>query len=141
MKKILFSGVVAGVAALLLSLVLNPLINVFFPSLAGQYANPQLFRPWSDPLMSLFFLYPILTGLILAFVWDKIKGVISGKTSLQKGAKFGVLYWLFTGLTGMLITYSTFPVSLLMILSWSFTGLVETVGASLVIAKINGETA
>jgi hypothetical protein len=38
---------------------------------------------------------------------------------------------------GMLMSYSSFPVSFVMILSWTLTGLVEAVLAGIILAKLN----
>lgn len=137
MKKIIFPGIIAGVVMIILSMGYNSISNSLFPSLAREYANPALFRPVSDPLMSLFFLYPFLLGLILAFVWDKTKKLFSGRDLNEKAIRFGLIYWLLTNFTGMLISYSTFPVSLLMVISWSISSLVVILGGSLVIARMS----
>jgi len=51
MKKVILFGLLAGLAMLIVSLALGPLFNLIFPSLAAEYNNMKLFRPWSDPIM------------------------------------------------------------------------------------------
>ena len=108
MKKVVTSGFVAGLLILVVSLVLTPFYNFIFPSLTEEYVNVNLFRPWSDPLMSLYFFYPFLLGIVLSWVWQKTKKVIEGKTPLEKAKSFGFSYFLIAGLPGMFITYSVF---------------------------------
>lgn len=134
MKKFILPSLTAGIAMVITSFVVGQVFNsVIFPSLTSEYQNPALFRPWSDPIMSLFFLYPFALGLILAFVWSKTKQLFTGKNIYEKAARFGATYWLLTNITGMLISYSTFPVSLMMVISWSLSSLVQVVVGVIVI--------
>jgi len=135
--KIIKVGLAGGLVMFILSMVMGKVIGVLFPSLMAEYANPGLFRPWSDPLMSLYFLYPFVEGLVVAFVWEMVKELCTEKDWVKRGICFGFLFWLLTNITGMLISYSTFPVSFLMIVSWSLSSLVQMLGAGLVNAKMN----
>ncbi len=137
MKKIFLSGFLAGLAMLVVALILQPIFNLLLPSLAVEYANPALFRPWSDPLMSLYFLHPFLVGFILAGIWNKVKTVIQGESTWQKGSRFAVGVWLIATLPGMFISYASFPLSPLIIFSWMASGLVQLLVAGWIYAKMN----
>lgn len=54
----------------------------------------------------------------------------------QKAVRFGLIYWLLS-VCGMPMTYSSFPVSLLMVGSWTLSVLVEGMIASLILSKLN----
>ena len=136
-EKIIKVGLVGGLIMFVLSMIMGQVTGILFPSLMEEYANAGLFRPWSDPLMSLYFLYPFVQGFVVAFVWEMFKKQCSEGTWTQKGICFGFTFWFLTGITGMLISYSTFPVSFLMIVSWSLSSLVGLLGAGLVNAKMN----
>ena len=136
-KKIVFPGLVAGVVALVVGMIVSTLISLALPALTAQYQNPGLFRPWSDPKMSIYFAYPFLLGLGLAYVWDKVKGSVPGNIWQRAWAiMIGIL--VVSTIPGMTISYSSFPVSVLMILSWTAVGLVSAYFAAAVIAKMNG---
>ena len=137
MRKILVPGLLAGVAMLVTGMMVTQIFNAVFPTLATEYTNPGLFRSWSDPIMSLFFLYPFLLGLILAWVWDKTKKLLSSKDIMTRGWQFGASYWVISSIPGMFITYSSFPVSLLLVISWSISGLVQAGVAGWLFAKMN----
>lgn len=137
MKKVFLPGLVAGIAMLIVSMLVNQFVNMFVPSVAAEYVNPALFRPWSDPLMSLFFLHPFVLGFILAWVWNKVKTLFIAGSVWQKGARFGLVVWLVASIPGMLISYSSFPVSLAMISSWLISGLISVVVAGCIFAKMN----
>lgn len=133
MKKIAFSSLASGIVMVITSMIVGQVFHSLFPALAKEYNNPSLFRPWSDPLMSLFFLYPFILAIILSIVWEKTNKLFSGKTLAERSIKFGATYWLLTNITGMLISYSTFPVSLLMIFSWSTSSLITVIAGAYVI--------
>jgi hypothetical protein len=107
------------------------------PGLAAEYQNPALFRPWSDPLMSIYFAFPFLLGLALAWVWDRVKGLLPGAI-WQRALGLTLGYFLISTIPGMTITYSSFPVSLAMVLSWTVSSVVQVYCGTLVLAKMNG---
>lgn len=136
-KNILIPGLAAGFGMLGASFGFNFLTNFLFPDLASEYLNPALFRPWSDPLMQLFFAYPFILGLSLAFVWNKINSTIPGRTVFSKGLSFGLGVFLVSTIPGMFVTYTSFQVSPAMVLSWTVSGLLTSVIAGWILAKFN----
>jgi hypothetical protein len=87
--------------------------------------------------MQMFFAYPFVLGIILAFVWDKVKKSVAGKTTTSRGLNFGLIYFMATTIPGMFITYSSFQVSLMLVMSWTLSGFIEAVVAGWVLAKLN----
>lgn len=135
MRKVLIPGLIAGVAMLLVGMIVSWLINLVLPNLMMEYKT-TLFRPWEDPLMSLYFAHPFVLGLALAFVWDKVKGLLQGGP-MKKATNFALAYFIVATIPGMLISYSSFPLSILMILSWTISSLLQAWAAGLVLAKLN----
>lgn len=133
MKKVVFPGLVAGLLMLIVGTAFAFLFNMI-PSIAAEYQS-EFFRSWNDSLMYLFYSYPFVLGIVLAWFWDKSKKLFKG-TTFQKALKFGLAYFLIL-IPGMLISYSSFKISLLMTLTWLFTGFVNSVVAGLIFAKIN----
>jgi hypothetical protein len=136
MKKIIVSGLLAGIAMLVIGFAAGYGLMAIFPKLTAEYANTALFRPWSDPLMSLYFVHPFVLGLILAWVWARVKGVMKGAGWAAKGARFGLAFWVVL-MPGMLISYASFPLSLIMVVSWSISLLLEALAAGLIYAAVN----
>ena len=136
MKKIIISGLIAGVGIFIISMGFSFLLGYLFPAIQAEYQNPNLFRPWSDPLMSLYFAYPFILGLGLAFFWNKTKEVFKGK-GFNRAINFAGWYFLIAAIPGMLITYSSFPVSLGLIIIWTVSGFIEALVAGLVFDKFN----
>ncbi|MBI1767175.1 MAG: hypothetical protein HY015_05945 [Bacteroidetes bacterium] len=135
MKKIINIGLLAGLLILAASMVWGMLSNMIWPQLAKDYQNPQIFRPWSDPAMSIFFVHPFIVGVILAWIWSKTDQLFNNPIRWKRGVIFGFTYWVVT-IPGMIISYSTFQVSLIMILSWTMNGLIQAVVAGYVFSKL-----
>jgi len=136
-KKVITPGLAAGVVMLVAGIALSRLYTVIFPALETEYTNAYLFRPWTDPVMSLYFVHPFLVGLLLAWIWDQTKSLFPSSLSPTKKAfRFASFYWMFS-ICGMLITYSSFPVSLLMVGSWPISTFIEGLLGSMVIVRLN----
>ncbi|MFN7991528.1 MAG: hypothetical protein U0R44_05200 [Candidatus Micrarchaeia archaeon] len=118
-----------GAILLISSLALGMLLNVLFPALKAEYETPA-FRPWTDPLMSLFFAYPVVLGILLTYVWLK------SRKSWKNGLDFGISIGVLTAVPAFLVNYSSFTFSLLMICSWVFLGFVNTLIAGLALEKL-----
>lgn len=133
-KTVIF-GIMAGLVMLIAGMAVGSAFSYAFPAIAAEYQNISLFRPWSDPLMSLYYAVPFATGLILAWLWINLKDKISEKNAMKKGISFGLVYWIIT-IPGMAMSYSSFPVSPAMVASWSVSGLIQAICAGLIFSKL-----
>ena len=75
-------------------------------------------------------------GIILAWAWNKSKSLFKG-SSFKKGINFGLAIWIIATIPGMLVSYSCFVLSGLTIISWVVDGLVNSVVAGLLLARMN----
>ena len=137
MKKNLGLGLLAGVGILIIEMLATQLAGLFVPGYLTEIQNGQIFRPWTDPLMMLFFVYPFLIGVIFAWFWNFIKKIVKGKTALEKGFNFAVIYFALATIPGMFITLSSFQISFFMVLVWAISGFVEVFFAGWLLAKLN----
>ncbi len=137
MKKIILPGILAGIIMLVASMALGYVFQVIlFPHLAQEYVN-GIFRSWSDPLMSIYFVYPFILGIILAWAWNMLKPILVQKRKWERGICFGFGIWLVSSIPGMIMAYSSFKISLIMTLTWLITGLVDAIIAGIVFSKMN----
>ena len=134
MRKI-SSGILAGALMLIIGIAVGQAFHFLYPALKTEYENQNLFRPWSDPIMSFYYAEPFLVGIILAWLWEYTKPIAKGETSLEKGFYFGLVYWVIT-LPGMLMSYSSFPVSLLLVISWSVTIFIQAICSGILFSKL-----
>jgi len=135
MKKIILPGIIAGFLMLIAGILFNFLTNLAFPSIAKEYTS-GLMRPWSDPLMMIFFLYPFILSFVLAWAWDKSKKLFKG-SACRRGAMFALSIFLISSIPGMFVTYTSFNVSFGMVLSWTVSGLIYLLIAGCVFARMN----
>ncbi|MAG78608.1 hypothetical protein CL616_04565 [archaeon] len=133
MKNPITKGLIIGTILLVVGFGLNFLINAIFPFLAAEYQNTAIFRAWTDPLMWLFFLYPFIIGIAFSLLWEKTN--FKEKNIWKNGLNFGLFYFVIATIPGMVISYSSFQVSLLMTLSWTFSGLLYAVLAGILLTK------
>ncbi len=134
MGKTFLTGLLAGVATVIINLILTPLFNVVDPNLVTAYGT-GVFRVESDPAKILFWIFPFLMGIILAWVWTIVKPVFKGQITSEQGVYFGLIIWLIS-IPDIFINYSSFPLPLLMIIGWSVMGGVEAIVAGLIFSKL-----
>ena len=135
MRKTILPGLLVGLVMLVVGLAVGQLLNAIFPQLVAEYNNSAVIRPWSDPAMSLYFIEPFVTGLILAWIWGVTRHLFKGENIVSKGTNFGLVYWLAT-VPGMIMSFASFQLSLLIVVSWSVTLLVQALFAGWVLAKV-----
>jgi hypothetical protein len=133
-KKIIFSGLVAGVVLLLLSVIGLYGTVWLFPSLAVQYFDPP-FDSQSERAI-FYFTHPFVAGLALAWFWDRCKDLFTG-SFLGRAIEFGLLYWLVAVFPMMWLIYSAINVSLALVASWLVLGLLQGIAAGLVLERMN----
>ncbi len=133
-KRIIYPGLLAGFALLLLSVAGLYGTIWLFPSLAVQYFDPT-FDSQSDRAV-LYFAHPFVASLALSWFWDRSKGLFKG-SFLSKGIEFGFLYWLVAILPMMWLIYSAIDVTLLLVGSWLLFGLIQGIVAGLLFQKMN----
>ena len=134
MKKVII-GMLAGVFMLVVGILVGEVFHRLFPSLQLEYENKQLFRPWSDPLMSVYYFVPLVSGVILAWIWGYVKEFIVADSIVKKGLCFAFIYWI-TTIPGMMMSYSSFPLSFIIVFSWTVANLFQAIGAGLIFAKM-----
>jgi hypothetical protein len=133
-KKVILSGLLAGVILLLLSVVGLYGTVWLFPTLAVQYFDPA-FDSQSERAI-LYFTHPFVAGLALSWFWDRCKSLFSG-SFLGRAIEFGLLYWLVAVFPMMWLIYSAIDVSLALVGSCLVFGLLQGIAAGLVLEKLN----
>jgi hypothetical protein len=134
MKRIISSGLIAGVVLLILSVLALYATIWFFPTLASQYYDPAFDNQSGRYLI--YYAHPFVIALALAWFWDRFKGALKG-SYLTKGIEFGLIYALVAIFPVMWLTYSALAVSLAMVGTWLVFGLLQGVIAGLLFEKFN----
>lgn len=134
MKKVLTSGLIAGVVLFVISYGGLFLTVKFFPSLFIDYNNP-LFNSTGERDV-LFYLHAFIISLALSWIWTRFRGLLKGP-KLIKALSFGLIYALVALLPVMWITFSAMDITVSMVLSWFFYGFIQAVVAGIVFTYIN----
>lgn len=134
MKKIIVSGLVAGIALLALSILGLYATILFFPNLAMEYFNPE-FGQQSRRFM-LYFIHPFIVAAALSWLWHHFKMKFGG-TVLKKGLKMAMLYTLVAVLPNMWLIYSAMNVSLFLVATWFVFGVSQGIIAGVILQRID----
>ena len=134
MKKILISGLIAGTILFIVSYGGLYIGVQLFPALFMEYINPLFNSDGSRDV--LFYMHAFIISFALAWFWDRFKGLFNG-SFLLRGLEFGLVYALVALLPVMWITFSALDITVIMVSSWFLYGLLQSLIAGLVFAKIN----
>ena len=131
-KKILISGILGGIAILVISMALSLAFQAVFAfnvlTLAGM-------RAVNDPVMILFFLHPFVVSFTVAILYEKTKKAFSG-TTMQKGLLIGLLAWLVSSIQSAFLVFSTMDYPIGFTVNSIISPLIYMVAAGIIIAKI-----
>ena len=130
MKKLLIPGFVAAIAIFIGGALSQYFFNSMNDSLSKEVETFGEFRSMKDPLMYIYFIYPLVLGYILAWLWDWGQSKIRGN-KFVKVFRFTLGYWIIAIVPGMLMTFSTFKLSGMMIMSWTVGAFMQVLFASI----------
>jgi uncharacterized membrane protein YraQ (UPF0718 family) len=107
-RKIVLAGLSGGIVLL---------IGVFIADAIAQLVAPYTItelggmRTVQDPVMMLFFFYPVIFGLIAAVVWDAIRPAFTG-TDLQKALQYAGILFILVVIPNTIVIWTsmTYPI-------------------------------
>ena len=134
MKKIIISGLVAGIILFIFSYGGLFFAVMFFPNHFIEYNNPIFNSDGSRDV--LFYLHAFIISFALAWFWDRFKVLFKGPF-IFRGLEFGFVYSIVALIPVMWITFSALDITISMVLSWYFYGLTQAIIAGLVFTKTN----
>ena len=138
-KKVFGKGILVGVAMAVVNLVLNLIMNAVYPASKAIYENNTIFRPMTDPLMGLFWLYPIVLGLAFACIYDKTKTLYKEESVTKKGLKFSLMYLFIAAIPAFFINFSSFNLPFGIVISWTLMSYLNGLVAGLILAKLDNK--
>lgn len=134
MLKVIKFGAIAGVLLFILSYGGLYISILFFPQFFIEYNNPLFNSDGNRDI--LFYSHAFVISFSLSWFWERFKSLFVGNFIL-KGLEFGMIYSLIALLPVMWITFSSMDITLTMVGSWFFYGLMQAVIAGLFFAKVN----
>lgn len=137
MKKVLGNGLLVGVLMIVVSFILSLIFGWIFPGIDAMYSNTDIFKAVNDPMMILFWMYPLVLGIAFAWVWDKTKKMFKAKTACIKGLDFALIYLFISGVPAFLINAGSFNLPVLMVFTWTIMSFLNGWVAGWALAKLN----
>jgi hypothetical protein len=134
MKKIIKNGLIAGVLLSIISYGGIFIAISFFPSVFVEYNNPLFSSGGGRDVM--FFAHAFIISLALSWVWERYKRLFKGNIFLR-GVEFGLVYTITSLLPVMWMNFSAMDITVEMVASWLFYGLIQSVVAGIIFAKIS----
>jgi hypothetical protein len=132
-RRIVVSGLAAGVVILVVSTLVSTAIQMLFDydvlSLEGM-------RSTSDPISVLFFLHPFVIALGLAILYDFAKNSFTGSL-VRKGIVLALLGWIVYGIPSAFIVFSSMNYPVGFTINSVFGSLVYMICAGLTIATLS----
>lgn len=135
MKKLVIPTILSAFAMLAAGMAIGYLFDFLIPSLKTEYENTALYRSMDDPMMYLFFFQPFIVCGTLVWGWARIKDHFTGSTG-SKALQVALIMFFLTVIPGMLMTFSSFKVSVVATATWTVMGFFQVLVASLVYIRM-----
>ena len=134
MKRVIKSGLIVGVILFIISYGGLFLSIMFFPALFVDYNNPLFNSDGSRDV--LFYMHAFIISMALSWFWERFKPLFKGGP-IVRGVEFGLVYGMVALLPVMWITFSAMDITVPMVLSWFFYGIVQAMVAGIILSRIN----
>ncbi len=132
-KKSVLAGLAAGAVIFVLSFAMEALIQAVLPY---KWTDLGPIRDLKDPLMTAFWLYPFVMGLVASMAYQWVGKRFQGNW-LEKGRKLGLMLWFIVAVpeTYLLVTSMNYPLGFYASLVVGY--LLYYLAAGLVVAKLS----
>ncbi len=139
LKKIIISGLVAGLAAFVVGSVLymNPFVSEIYSQYSGYPCSKpmELFGGLGNWLI-LMLLGGLFSTIFLAFLYSYTEKGIGIKSTWKKGLLFGILLWLVSKVPTSYYTWLMYTYPDILNLIETFNGLIGGIVAGIVLAVV-----
>lgn len=139
LKKIIISGLVAGLAAFLVGniLYMNPLVSGIYAKYSNYPCSKSMdsFGGLGDWLI-LMFIGGLISTVFLAFLYHYTEKGIGIESTWKKGLFFGFLLWLITKVPTSYYTWLMYTYPNILNIIETFNGLIGGIVAGIVLAVV-----
>jgi hypothetical protein len=133
-KKVVLSVLLSGIALLLLSAAMFYASARFFPAVTQEYLS-SVFRT-AGKTDWMYYGHPFIVSIALKWFWERYKAIFKGSIFLRS-LEVALVYGIVALVPVLWLTFSAIDVSLPMVGTWLFYGLVQAFTAGLIFAKLN----
>ncbi|MDD5221287.1 MAG: hypothetical protein PHV47_01640 [Candidatus Pacebacteria bacterium] len=137
MKKVILSGIIAGLLMLIVEFGITGLFGLF-PQVNADYHNPSIISAVSGSsiLTLVVFLYPFILGIIFSWLWGKSKSLFEGAW-IRRGLYFGIVIGFLTLFIFTIPAAIVSSFSLLTIVSLIVSALFKSMVAGMTFSRMN----
>jgi len=129
----LVAGLIAGVAVTLVNVLFHFVTQSLYPAFQLEMHTCKAIRPLEDPrMMYAGLVHPILESVLFSFIFSHFK--LAAGTDVFSAVALAAQIWFVCTLPGMFLTYSSFRVSLPLVIMWSVSTLVQAATAAAAVA-------
>ncbi len=125
----------AGFIVLIASLVILFAFIYLFPGLMEEYYNP-VFRASAFKTDWLFYAHPFVLCFALSWFWEQYKVLFNGPL-IMKALQVSLAYAAVAALPVLWLTFSAIDISVIMVLTWLFYGIIQSFIAGIIFAKFS----
>jgi len=137
MKKVILSGIIAGLLILIVEFGITGLFGLF-PQVNADYNNPSIISAVSgSSILTLFvFIYPFILGILFSWLWEKSKSLFKGAW-IRRGLYFGIVIGVLTLFIFTIPAVIVSSFSLLTIISLVASTLLKPMAAGVIFSRMN----
>lgn len=134
--KFLRIGLLAGLGIFVLGFLLNFVFMAIFPGHFELYKDASIFiQMGEDARGYLFMIYPFALGIGLARMYTFMREGLREQTTRCKIMKFACVYFVVAALPAFFINAGSFPLPIMMIVSWTIMSYLNGLLAGFVFVK------
>lgn len=133
-KKHISWGLLAGILMIVVGFIVNFIFAWIFPSFQEIYLDTHIFVDMTTPRSMLFWLYALVLGIGLAWLYDMVKKQLD-KKPCKAGLQFAWIFFVINGIPMFLINVSSFNLPVAMIFSWTIMSFLNGWVAGCLFAK------
>jgi len=133
-KKVVLAVLLSGIVLLILSGIMFYACARLLPDVTQQYLS-SVFRT-AGKTDWMYYAHPFIVSIALKWFWERYKTILKGSL-LLKSLEMALVYGIVALLPVLWLTFSAIDVSLAMVITWLFYGLVQAFAAGFIFAKLN----
>ena len=135
MQKTILWGVVAGLAMTIIGFLVNIVFGTLYPNLQALYEDTAIFIAMDSMRSLLFWVYPFVLGIALAWVFPMLRQKLNTQNPLNASLRFAWIYFVIAALPAFFINLGSFNLPIAMIASWTVMSFLNGWAAGFIFVK------
>lgn len=135
MQKTVLWGVVAGLAMAIIGFLVNVVFGTLYPNFQALYEDTTVFIAMDSARSLLFWVYPLVLGVALAWVFPMLREKLNMQKPLNASLRFAWIYFVIAALPAFFINLGSFNLPVVMIASWTIMSFLNGWAAGFIFVK------